>query len=134
MEKRYKGTSDKWTDPDFSYDDIVVGQTKAKWKRPEEFISKPDLFPEEVSPNDIIQGKLNDCYFLSAVSALAEKPYRIYSLFSTNEYNPNGYYVCKLNFNGIYQQVIVDDLFPVIESKPIYSQPAQGRFIWAMVL
>lgn len=25
MEKRYKGTSDKWTDPDFSYDDIIVG-------------------------------------------------------------------------------------------------------------
>lgn len=88
-----------------------------------------------MSPNDIIQGKLNNCYFLSALSALAEKPYRIYSLFSSQEYNPNGWYICKLNFNGIYQEIIVDDLFPVgKDGKPVFSQPAQGRFIWAMIM
>ena len=72
------------------------------------------MFPPEVSPNDIIQNRLNDCYFLSACASLAEKPYRIYELFTTQKYNPNGYYICKLNFNGIYQEVIVDDYFPVI--------------------
>jgi hypothetical protein len=33
--------------------------------------------------NDVIQGELGDCYFLSALSALAENPERIKKLFPT---------------------------------------------------
>jgi hypothetical protein len=69
------------------------------------------------------------------VSCLAERPYRIYSLFETKEYNPNGYYICKFTFNGIYQEVIVDDLFPVINSQmTIYVKPVRSKYIWVMVL
>lgn len=88
-----------------------------------------------MSPNDVVQGQLNDCYFLSAVSALAEKPYRVNGVFKTKEYNPNGWYICKLNFNGIYQEVIVDDLLPVDKkNKPVYAQVSQGRYIYVMIL
>jgi calpain-15 len=91
--------------------------------------------PDDLSPNDIIQGGLSDCYFLSALSTLAEKDYRIHNIFVTKTYNHNGYYICKLTFNGIYQEVIVDDLFPVnVKDKPIFAQPAQGKYIWVMVL
>jgi calpain-15 len=108
---------------------------KVQWKRPEQFIDNPDLFPEEITPNDVYQGWLNDCYYLSAVSCLAEKPHRIYSIFESKEYNPNGYYICKLTFNGVYQEVIVDDLFPVIDNAtPVYAKPASAKYIWVMVL
>ncbi len=35
LDNRYKGTKDKWTDPDFDYADILVGNETLKWKRPE---------------------------------------------------------------------------------------------------
>ena len=128
----------EWVDKDFPYEDIKLKDDKVVlWKRPHEFIDKPELFPPEISPNDVIQGALNDCYFLSAVSSLAEKPYRIDELFVTKEYNPAGFYVCKLNFNGVHQEVIVDDLFPVTPDtphRPLYAQPASGKYIWVMVL
>ena len=43
-----------------------------------------------------------------------------------------------MTWNGRYQEIIVDDLFPVLggpnKNKPVYAKPAQGRFIWVMVL
>ena len=41
-----------------------------------------------------------------------------------------------MNFNGIYQEVIVDDLFPVEVEKneALCAKPAQGKYIWAMIL
>ena len=35
LDKRYKGTKDKWTDPDFDYGDLVIGNETLKWKGPE---------------------------------------------------------------------------------------------------
>lgn len=42
---------------------------------------KLQVFFNEVSPSDIKQGLLGDCYFLSVISVLAEVPRRITSLF-----------------------------------------------------
>ena len=42
---------------------------------------KLQVFFNEVSPSDIKQGMLGDCYFLSVLSVLSEHPKRITSLF-----------------------------------------------------
>jgi len=43
-----------------------------------------------ISPNDVIQGALGDCYFLSALSVLAANPDRLTRLFLTKEANASG--------------------------------------------
>lgn len=52
---------------------------------------EPKVF-STIEPNDIIQGQLSDCWFLCAVSALAERPALIERIFVTKEYNDQGIY------------------------------------------
>ena len=67
---------------------------------------------EGIEPNDIQQRGLGDCYFLCVLSALAEKPERIRSLFINTEYNKWGVYGCQLTKNGASVQVFVDNYVP----------------------
>ena len=48
---------------------------------------KLELFKDMIEPADIKQGALGNCYFLSALSALAEWPDRIRKLFVQHERN-----------------------------------------------
>jgi hypothetical protein len=138
MDRVYRGTARRWTDPDFNYEPLRVGSNTVEWRRADEIVDTPGLLSEELSPADVVQGWINNCYFLSAVACLTERPHRIRQLFEREEYNPNGYYLCRLTFNGVYQEVMVDDLFPVFRGsghiRPVYAKPAQGRYLWVMVL
>lgn len=43
--------------------------------------------------------------------------------------------MCKLTYNGVYQEVVIDDYFPVDENgKLIFAKPYKGKYIWAMIL
>lgn len=42
--------------------------------------------------------------------------------------------MARILFNGVYQEVTVDDYFPVKNGKPYFAQPAGGKEIWVMVL
>jgi calpain-15 len=61
----------------------------------------------------VIQGSLGDCYFLSAVSALAEKEERIRAIFGEQGFNRNGIYKVTLRIGGIIQEIVVDENVPV---------------------
>ncbi len=75
---------------------------------------KPDatLMVHPVKPTAVKQGRFNNCYWISSISALAEREYRVRALFGSLEVSPWGVYMCKLFFDGIYQEVVVDDFFP----------------------
>jgi len=45
------------------------------------------VFAGTISPSDIKQGILGDCYLLSVLSCLAENPVRIKNLFVDDEVN-----------------------------------------------
>ena len=95
----------------------------------------PEFIKGKVEPADIIQGELGDCYFLSALSALAEQGFRIKNLFPSLEISPNGIYMARILHNGEYQEVVIDDYFPVNENnKSFFAKPAGGTEIWVMVL
>ena len=65
------------------------GSTTGKytWKRITQIPGTWKVFEGEIEMEDITQGVLGDCYFLTALSALSNYPYLIKSLFRTDEYN-----------------------------------------------
>lgn len=105
------------------------------WLRPEEFCkSKPIVF-DTINPDDIVQGGLGDCYLLAAISSIAAVPNRLERIFLTKKYNAEGIYVIALCINGIWEDVVCDDLFPC---KPHNSQPAfnhsKDNKLWVMLI
>lgn len=116
--KQLTGTSKNYTDTDFPPNAKSLGEhhdsrgRKIVWKRISD-ITKNCVFFQSIDPNDIMQGNLGDCYFLSSISALAEVPDRIRKMFGSTEINPNGFYMVHVNLSGICREVVVDDYFPV---------------------
>ncbi|KAL4512168.1 hypothetical protein ABPG72_005170 [Tetrahymena utriculariae] len=108
---------------------------KIQWKRIEEIIpeNKINLFSSKIEPNNIYQGSLGDCYFLSALSTLAEHPNLISRLFDVAEYNPRGYYSVWLNYDGIWKQIVIDEYFSCLGNQPAFSKSSENE-IWVMIL
>lgn len=72
------------------------------------------LFSAGITPEDIYQGELGDCWLLSALAALSEYPNKIMEIFLTDSYNPRGIYYAQL-FNhstGQFERIHVDDFIP----------------------
>lgn len=104
------------------------------WRRPHEFMTNPKIFENDIDPNDIKQGYLPDCWFLSALSCLAERPALVKRLFITKEYNPEGIYRLKLCKNGEWHEVTVDDYIPCyFNGGPMFSR-ANGEELWVILL
>lgn len=103
-----------------------------------------DIYPQpikvfdSISPNDILQGKLGDCYFLSALSAIAEFPKRIERCFDTQEYQASGCYTINIYDMGIETDFIVDDYFPCSpDNKIAFSGPRVEKGtteLWVLLL
>ena len=103
-----------WIDP-------INGPSKSKsidcsrieWKSVSEIMGKFLLFDSKIECDDIKQGNLGNCYFLSAIAALTEMPQLIYQIFITKKENMEGYYEIVLFLDGEWQIVFVDDYLPV---------------------
>lgn len=76
---------------------------------------------------------MGDCYFLSVLSVLAENPQRIRNLFINDQANEYGVYGIRINKNGEWKEVVVDDKFPCINGEPAFSK-AQGDELWVLLL
>ena len=67
-----------WTDESFPANERSLGTipnvpSDCKWERLSKIIPHAQLYVDKIEPKDVIQGSLGDCYFLSAIAALAEK-------------------------------------------------------------
>lgn len=77
--------------------------SKFTWKRISELKAEGPLqiFDAQIEPSDIAQGALGDCYFLSTLSVLAERPNRVRKLFVDDQVNEAGIYGVWLTKNGM---------------------------------
>eukprot|EP00818_Percolomonas_sp_WS_P008752 CAMPEP_0117436956 /NCGR_PEP_ID=MMETSP0759-20121206/1275_1 /TAXON_ID=63605 /ORGANISM="Percolomonas cosmopolitus, Strain WS" /LENGTH=1126 /DNA_ID=CAMNT_0005228573 /DNA_START=161 /DNA_END=3541 /DNA_ORIENTATION=- len=94
---------------------------ETKWMRPRDLLrnQQASLFStsddtENVHISHIYQGKLGNCYLLSALGALTRHhPKLIHKLFTTKTFNRFGIYEMRICFCGEWKKVQVDDFLPV---------------------
>lgn len=128
-------------DPDFppnesSLDFGMLKKTDSiiHWRRAKDFLQKDFKVFDKITPYDIKQGQLGNCWFLCAISGLAEKPAMVEKLFIDREVNESGFYRVKVCKNGEWVVVVVDDYFPCKPyGEPIYSK-ANTNEIWVLLL
>ena len=115
---------------DFNNNNII-------WKRPKEIFNNEDytLFSSSISNNDIIQGDIGNCYFLTILSSLTKYPSIIYQLFNNLYISHNGYYEIKLKINNEISTISLDDFFPynIKINMPLFCKPYKNA-IWVMIL
>ncbi|KAI4386305.1 hypothetical protein MLD38_004246 [Melastoma candidum] len=115
-------------------------QVVSEWMRPAELLkeshvdSSPCLFLETANPSDVCQGRLGDCWFLSAVAVLTEAS-RISEVIITPEYNEEGIYTIRFCIQGEWVPVVVDDWIPCeYPGKPAFATSRKVNELWVSVL
>lgn len=107
------------------------------WLRFDEIFSKGmySIFEGKIEVDDVVQGNIGNCYFLSSLAAMCEYPQLIIQIFRTMKVNPNGYYEIILNLSGQWTVVIVDDYIPCFKKtrKPVFSQ-SNNNEVWVLLL
>ena len=95
-------------------EDDVDGWEEYNWCRAEEITDFEDyeIFEDKASIEDIKQGDINDCYFLSAVGSLCNYPDFFDKLFHIKDRSEEHVYGIYFFINGKWKLVLIDDCFP----------------------
>merc|ERR1711865_757354 len=109
------------------------------WRRAEELFEKEheaQLFSGGITPSDIAQGSLGDCWLLAAIATLAEHEGVIESCFISTNYSPLGRYKIAL-WNPVKNEretFSIDDTIPCNkDGKPLFTTP-NGNELWVFLL
>lgn len=102
------------------------------WKRAGEVLRNHVLY-DQIEIEDIHQGQIGNCYFLSAISATAEYQERFDKVFVTKTKSDNGVYLVRLVLQGIPTIIAIDDYFPTL-NKWFAGASSGHKEIWVQVL
>ena len=93
------------------------------------------LFSEKIEIDDVKQGALGDCYFITSVANLCKFPDKLKKMFKQKTKNEKGFYEIELCIDGKKQIVIVDDYLPAYKNtkQACYAKPIKNQ-IWVMLL
>uniref|UniRef100_A0A0K0DGR5 Calpain catalytic domain-containing protein n=1 Tax=Angiostrongylus cantonensis TaxID=6313 RepID=A0A0K0DGR5_ANGCA len=125
----------------------IVGKipTTFLWLRPEQMYTKdgrtwPWTVFRDPRSSDIEQGCLGDCWLLSAMALIAERPDILEHILLTKEYSHFGayqvsYVVLRVCVDGRWKIVIVDDFFPCrIETRSIAFADGRKNQLWVPLI
>lgn len=91
---------------------------------------------QKLEISHVYQGKLGDCYLLSAIVSLCQlHPLLIFNLFMTKELNSQGIYEVRLCYGGEWIKVQVDDHIPLndTEDRAKYTY-SKKSILWPTII
>ena len=119
----------------------------------EKWCTKGELFKGGIAANDVKQGKLGDCWFLSALATLATQPDKLRSCFCMTlvdeewclfgrkglweKCSAAGIIVCRFMKNFEWYYVIIDDRIPVCDNasgKPVFAHGDDPDELWVPLI
>eukprot|EP01129_Flabellula_baltica_P016956 TRINITY_DN9254_c0_g1_i1.p1 TRINITY_DN9254_c0_g1~~TRINITY_DN9254_c0_g1_i1.p1 ORF type:complete len:998 (+),score=248.60 TRINITY_DN9254_c0_g1_i1:24-2996(+) len=128
----------KWEDPNFpttAESLFPVNKNRAEgieWLRPNEMVGvdNPDLCIDGVDEGDVCQGALGDCWFLSALSTIAQSGNdQVQCLFVS--YEPlYGFAQCRFWKDGEWKLITVDDRIPCKRGRPCFARCRDLNELW----
>lgn len=94
-----------------------LGNAELYWKRVGEVKPNTPLYHDGVDVNDITQGALGDCYYLSALGVLGNRGTRdcFFSIENPEEWRELGALCVRFYIDGKPDYVIIDDKLPMMK-------------------
>jgi hypothetical protein len=127
-----------WEKPKYVSEADIKDWELFKWERADKFLDKTyEIFYQGIDVNDIIQGKIGNCYFQSAVAALTFFPQLVYRLFYFKDRTKNHQYGVFIRKKGVWELMIMDDYFPVfgkLKPRPAGCISQDRKELWVMLL
>lgn len=149
--KSLKGDQ-KFSDPNFTPESMLwingPHATYENWLDYtfDRFPAKSKLCQDGFTPSDISQGALGDCYFLSAIAVLCNRPDLLDKVFccpvaASLDYveevkSKRGVFAFKFYKNGEPRIVVVDNIVPIhpLSCKPAFGRSSDPKEMWVSLL
>ncbi|XP_031597640.2 calpain-9 isoform X1 [Oreochromis aureus] len=112
-------------------------QPGVKWKRPKELCPSPQFIVDGATRLDVHQGKLSDCWLLSAIASLSMYQSLLKKVVPLSQSFQDGYNGCftfRFWQYGQWEDVQIDDLLPTVDNNLIFLSSPEKQEFWSALL